>query len=50
MTETNTLEGNKNHKKLPFIKHQKDYEEMDKRTENISMKLLKRRNEETPTT
>lgn len=50
MTEANTMESNKKHKKLPFIKHLKTYEEMDKRSENISMKLLKRREEDTPVT
>lgn len=50
MTEVNTIESNKKHKKLPFLKHLKEYEEMDKRSENISMKLLKRREEDTPVT
>lgn len=45
-----TEESNKKHKKLPFIKHLKDYEELDKRSENISMKLLKRKKEDTPAT
>lgn len=45
-----TEESNKNHRKLPFIKHLKEYEKLDKRSENISMKLLKRKKEDTPAT